>query len=845
MRVKGEGPMPCGLMGVGEGPGIVESKYGRPFIGPSGAELDRYLNGYTLPLREAIYISNLFKEWASGAPIKGKEPSQADLDLSEWELKLELQTVQPEIVFTLGGYSTKWFLGSWATMEHVHGILFLVHYCPECGDRWRSEIAPTQISAPVCSCPWGYKLTAQTFHVLPVIHPAAGLHQPTYAAQTAADLMTLSLVLKMTPEERDAFCWRKAPKGEYHLTGPMTPAYQIGADVAIDTEGSVKHPWGFSVCATPGLAWVTKHTGASLTLSPYIQWICHHYMHDKKVVEAMGGEIPEDSFDDTMVMAYLLGIEPQGLKALAYRHLGVERPDFADIFIEKVPLYGKPGQDRLKIDKKTGEPTIIPGKPGKLLKKTKTVVHTLDEVMARSPEDRQKVVDYAGADADDTRSLKPILWSKIQAMELEEIYEIDRRVLPLYARMEQVGMPVNMPYYAEFGQWLTDEIEVKTMLLQMDWPDFNPASPDQVAAIMFDHLKLPGGKKTPTGARFSTNDKIMEALKDHPFVAAMIEWRELAKLKNTFIDPLPQYVVGGRLHFELLATRVVSGRLAAKNPNTLASPKYTELGQRFRGGVQAPPGRLLGSWDLNQIELRVLAMDSGSEFLRHVFLTGSDNHTRTAQKIFALPEGVKESPAQRVAAKAVNFSIPMGTTGVGLAEQMRKHHYAFPELTGQVFKTLDERRHAQIDVCQQWIDGVIALWGIDSYIKGKHAEARRYGYVRSRGGRIRFLPSVLSPNKQIRLAALRDAQAYGPQAGARYFMKQVEYRVWSEIIKPFQKQGAYIEPILDIHDDLLLEFQEDLGGLLLPLITNMVAESFDTEIPITAKGAVGVKWSEI
>lgn len=827
--------MPCGLMAVGEGPGIVESKYGRPFIGPSGAELDRYLNGYTLPIREHIYITNLFKEWAAGTPTKGKEPTDADFELSEWELRLELETVQPQIVFTLGGWSTKWFLGDWATMEHVHGILFKTAYCKACGDTWQLE--PDMLTGAWCNCGYATE-TAQIFHVLPVIHPAAGLHQSTYAAQTAADLLTLSLVLKMDPEDRDAFCWKKAPKGEYHLTGPMTPAYEIGTDVAIDTEGSVKAPWGFSICKTPGLAWVTKHSpGGSLSLSPYIRWICHHYMHDKKVVEAMGGEIPEESFDDTMLMAYLLGIEPQGLKALAYRHLGVERPDFLDIFSEKVPLYGKPGKDKVKKDG-----TVIPGKPGKLLKKTKTIIHSMDTILAKSP---QTVIDYAGADADDTRSLKPILWSKIQAMELEEIYEIDRKVLPLYARMEQVGMPVNMPYYAEFGKWLAEEIEIKTFLLQCEYEGFNPASPDQVAAIMFDHLKLPGGKKTPTGARFSTNDKIMEALKDHPFVAAMIEWRELAKLKNTFIDPLPQYVIGGRLFFELLATRVVSGRLAAKNPNTLAFPKYTLLGQRFRGGVQAPPGRLLGSWDLNQIELRVLAMDSGSAFLKNVFLTGADNHTLTAQKVFDLPATQKETPSQRVAAKAVNFSIPMGTTGVGLAEQMRKHHYAFPELKDQSFKSLDEHRHAQIEVCQAWIDSVIALWGIDSYIKGKHAEARRYGYVRSRGGRIRFLPSVLSPNKQIRLAALRDAQAYGPQAGARYFMKQVEYRVWTEIIKPFQKMGLYIEPILDIHDDLLLEFQEDLGELLLPLIEQMVADSFDTEIPITAKGAVGTKWSEI
>lgn len=835
-------------MGIGEGPGIVESKTGQCFVGPSGAELGRYLNGYALPIREDLYLTNLFKEWATGAPTKGKEPTQADLDLSEWELHLELQTCQPKVIFTLGAWSTRWFLGA-VQMEAVHGILFKVGYCPHCLDRWRIEPGHSTVGDAVwCSCPQAWRGGGRSFCVLPVVHPAAGLHQPTMAAMTAYDLTQLAIVLKKPVTDWDAMCWRKAPAGHYQMMASSTMGpnlYATGIEAGLDTEGYVDKPWGYSASFEPGTGIVGKYTpGTQIHLPPQIRWVLHHYMHDKKVVEAMGGSIPEDSFDDTMVMAYLLGIEPQALKALAYRHLGVDRPDFMDIFSEQIPQYGKPGKDTVKITKTHGLTikTLIPGKPGKLLKKAKTIIHTMDEILAKDP---QTVIDYAGADASDTLALKPILWSRIQDLGLEGIYEIDRRVLPLYARMEQVGMPVNMDYYAEFATWLASELEIKTFLLQTEYPDLNPASPDQVAAIMFDHLKLPGGKKTPSGDRFSTNDKIMEALKDHPFVAAMIEWRELAKLKNTFIDPLPQYVRGGRLFFELLPTRVVSGRLAAKNPNTLAFPKYTDLGKRFRGGVQAGPGRLLGSWDLNQIELRVLAMDAGSTTLRKAFLTGEDIHSRTASKVFGIPPGVKEAPAQRVAAKAVNFGIPMGLTEVGLAEQMRRHHYPFPELKGQTFTNTDAHRKAQAEVCRSWIKAVIADWGIAGYIDDCHAEARRFGYIRSRGGRIRFLPSVLSPNKQIRQAAQRDAQAYGPQAGCRFYMKQVEYRVWIEVIKPLQHQGMYIEPILDIHDDLLLEFDMDLGSLLLPLIESMVADSFDTEIPITAKGSVGTKWSEI
>ncbi len=857
MRVHGVGSKTTRLMFVGEGPGQMESQTGIPFHpdAPAGAELTRYLNGYSLPTRGNCWITNLVKEWGPGLLKKKQEVTADDVARDEWELKVELDQIQPWIVCTLGRWSTRWFLGPDADMDACHGLLFLCDYCAFCGWRKSALTHSLPVTGSACS---DCGTVPQRFYVVPVYHPAAGLHQPDLAARTAHGLAQLSLILKLPHDQWWSRAWTMAPKGVYTRveTISLGTKYPYGIDTEFDPKTG--EPWGFSVAHTPGEGYVLERAGAGgvqlytygpggpadVQVPPH--WVFHFYGADAPKLAAMGIPIDEDRFDDTGVMAYLLGVEPQALKDLALRHLGRVRPTFEDLFYDRQPLYGKPGKDKVKVHKKTGLVTVTPGKPGKLLKATKLVIKTMDQV----PE--QVATDYAGADADDTISLKPILWQKVQDLGMAGIYEIDRRVLPLYSRMEQAGLPVDPAHFKTLGKDLADELEVRTMALQYEYPDFNPGSPDQVAALLFDHLKLPGYKKTPTGKRFTTNDKILSALAPlHPAVQAIIDWREVQKLKSTFVDPLLDYCrpapdgSGLRLYFQLLPTRVVSGRLAAKDPNVLAFPKYTPLGKKIRKGFRSVPGRLLGSFDLNQIELRVLCLDSGSQSLKEMFLTGADIHGRTGAKIFGGSPELYAEGAKRVAAKAVNFSIPMGTTGYGLAEQMRRNGYPFPELAGATFKNRKERMQAEVEVCTAWINGVLDLWDLRPYISEKHAEARRYGYVSCRWGRKRFLPSVLSPNPQIREAALREAQAFGPQAGARGFMKTIEWRVWREVIQPLQKDGYYIEPVLDIHDDLTCEFQADLADVWMGVVGSIFNSTFNEAIPITAKGGVGQCWGDL
>jgi uracil-DNA glycosylase family 4 len=1088
MRVQGEGPVPCVLCLVGEGPGLIESKLGRPFVetAPAGAELTRYLNGYSLPVRSEVYITNLIKAWEKGAPTKGKGVTPEDIARDEWELNLELATVQPRIVGALGLYAARWFLGPSVTMDASHGLLFKVRYCPTCGSR-SSVLSPI----PLCPC-----ADLPVVYVMNIYHPAAGLHQPELAARTAYDMAQLSAILKLPSSEWDSRCWHPAPSGVYtEHTGWASPGW--APEQGLDTEGTPEAPWGLSCSVGSGKA-IVKRCGLVYPGNdegepmlwpenlPNTTWILHNYLWDAHVLKGMGvGEIPEDQFHDTMLAAYLLGVEPQGLKELAFRHLGRVRPSYEEV---------------------VGEWQVQYGKTGKPKKKKKLVLKSLDEIPLTT------AIQYAGGDADDTLSIKPILWKRVQDLGLEEVYEMDRKVLPLYARMEEVGLPVDLAYYRQFKEDIEGEILISSLSLQEDYPGLNPDSPDQVAALLFDHLKLPGGKKTPTGKRFSTQDKYLETLTGyHPVVARIQDHRELQKTK-TFIDDVFQFSRPNaegdlRLYFRLLPTRVVSGRVAYKDPNVGAFPKRSERGKQFRRGVRARPGRSLGSWDFclapgtriltadlrwipiekasvgqtligieehhhtvegwlrprrtktttivrmgsriaetirivlsngrqvvaslehpwlakrrrifqwvksrdlrigdqlakfvepwaedtsydggwlagfldgegslnaegatvtvtqkqgpllekaqalllargyefhdpvgpkmggfpgsstassiwmcgaadcmrllgelrpgrllsaaprlwegrepikakrgkwspnnyqpvtivdlvpngiqevvslettahtfvaeglfthnSQIELRVLALDSAPSPLQGLIASGVDLHERTAERIFGVPPGEQDQCLHRIPAKTTNFSIIMGTTKMGLAEQQRRNGYPFPELTGTHFTSLKARREAEEEVCDRWIKSVIDDWGIAGYIADRHAEARRYGGVRDRWGRIRWLPSVLSPNRTIREEAQRQAQAFPPQAGARGFVKHWESEVWRTVIRPLRAEGWYVEPLLDLHDDLVLEFDEELGGMLKPLIESIAVNLFQCAVPIVCKGSVGPVWGDL
>lgn len=827
MRVKGQGPIPSSLMFVGEGPGQLESQTGVPFHpkAPAGAELTRYLNGYDLPKREDVYITNLVKEWEGGVWKKKQDVTPDDIARDEGELQAELTLVTPSIVCTLGRHATHWFLGGKPDMDACHGLLFRRIYCLACG-----QIAQTIYDVAGTPCPSCGSMATDYLFVLPCFHPAAGLHQSDQAAKTAYDLAQLASILKQPASCWPNLAWKPGALGQYYWVVEAAKHDNPCGDFGVDSEGTPDKPWSLQIAPKPGWGVVGLPETLGPALAKAFGWgtpVFHFAMVELQMFAALGIPWPEQ-FHDTGLMAYVLGLEPQALKDLAFRHLGLDLPTYSETVGHWVQQFTKSG------------------KPCKGKNAQKWVLRTLDDIP------KQQAVNYAGADPDVTLRLKPILWQKIVSQGLEQVYELDRQMLPVYARMEMVGLPVNEQHFQEFGAFLAEDLEIRTWILQHEFGDqFNPGNSDHVAEILFGQLGLPGAKKTPVKQRFSTNDKILQSLKgQHPVVEAIIDWREVQKLKTTFVDQLPEYCRPGlcddlRLYYKLLPTRVVSGRLAAKDPNVLALPKHSELGKRFRAGIQAPGGRLLGSWDFDQIELRVLALDSGSPTLREIFGSGQDLHARTAFRIFGVPPHQQDKSLHRLPAKAVNFGIPMGMTEMGLAEQYRKNGYPWPELKGVIFESQKDLFKAQAEVCRQHIQTVIDEWQIEGYLEEKRAQARRFGYVTDCWGRRRYLANVSSPNKHVAEEACRMAQSFPIQAGARGFYKTVVAKVWQDVIRPLQAEGYYIEPLLDIHDDLLLEFQDDMADWLNPLIESYFNGTFQLTIPITCKGSIGARWSDL
>jgi DNA polymerase-1 len=362
----------------------------------------------------------------------------------------------------------------------------------------------------------------------------------------------------------------------------------------------------------------------------------------------------------------------------------------------------------------------------------------------------------------------------------------------------------------------------------------NPASGDQVAEWLFDDMQLPWKKKTK-GGRPETGKRTLEALsKDYSLspenrqcVALVVEARGIQKDKS-FCDSAQEYTrADGRLHPRLLLTRTGTGRTAAKDPNVLAFPKHSARGKLVRGGFVAQEGRMLTEWDLSQIDLRCLAFDSGDERMIAQFHSGHDFHTAGAADRFKKSvEAVTKD--ERFRQKKVNFAIPMGTTEHGLTDSFHQD--------GQTSQTVDQSAvllrawHAQYPQASAYIDG-------------KHAQARRHGFVTNWLGRMRYLEGVQSSDKFARREAERQAQATPIQGGARDVVKLWMAQIWLRL--PALRKRYYVEAVLDVHDSVLFEHDEAATEELNALVLDALAAIQQFSVPITAEGASGYRWSDL
>ncbi|HWT87348.1 MAG TPA: DNA polymerase I, partial [Candidatus Angelobacter sp.] len=393
----------------------------------------------------------------------------------------------------------------------------------------------------------------------------------------------------------------------------------------------------------------------------------------------------------------------------------------------------------------------------------------------------------AGERADFLRRLAPVLRAQIKAEGLESVYEkIDLPLAPVLADMERVGVRVDPKVLDKMSQSMEKEVRrLEKEIWKMAGGEFNINSPAQLADILFDKLNLaPAAKRGKAKARSTAADVLEELSASHPLPAKIIEYREIAKLKSTYVDSLPKLIhpETGRLHTSMSQTGTATGRLSSSDPNLQNIPIRTELGREIRAAFVAEKGKILLSADYSQIELRVMAHFSKDPVLIDAFRNGEDIHARTAQEVFGVGP-LAQTGEHRRAAKAINFGIIYGLSAFGLAQQLG----------------IEQREAAQ------FINAYFTRYkGVKTYLENVLTETRKTAVAKTLFGRIRPIPEISSPQIQLRNFAERTALNSPLQGTAADLIKLAMI----SIDRRLSEEKFEAKMILQVHDELLFEAPE-------------------------------------
>lgn len=391
--------------------------------------------------------------------------------------------------------------------------------------------------------------------------------------------------------------------------------------------------------------------------------------------------------------------------------------------------------------------------------------------------------------------------------------DLEQPLEPVLLRMEQRGIRIDTELLRIQSAELADEIaalekEIHTQAGQ----SFNVGSPKQLGVVLFEKLGLPTSKKTKTG--YSTDTDVLQKL-EHPIAKEVLQWRELSKLKSTYVDALPQMIreEDGRVHTSFNQVLTTTGRLSSNNPNLQNIPIRTERGQRVRQAFIADAGKKLLSVDYSQIELRILAHISEDPGLRNAFLEDLDIHTATAAEIYSIPLA-EVTPNQRRNAKAVNFGIAYGQGAFGLAENL-----GIP------------RKEAQ-DIIGRYFEKFV---NVRDYIENTIKDAHEKGYVETLFGRRRYIEELRSKSPMLKKAAERAAINAPIQGTASDLVK----KAMIDIAKTVE-----VDMLLQVHDELIFEGTEETLNAKVPQIVSIMESAMKLSVPLKVNYSIGNNWDE-
>jgi len=432
--------------------------------------------------------------------------------------------------------------------------------------------------------------------------------------------------------------------------------------------------------------------------------------------------------------------------------------------------------------------------------------------------------EYSCEDVDYTLRLKEIFQPELKEKALEKLfYEVELPLIEVLAEMELVGVCVDMDYLKNMSRSVQEDLNrLIGEIYALAGREFNINSTQQLSQVLFDHLKLPPMRKTEKKAALSTDFGVLEELaKIHPLPKLLLDYRQLSKLKSTYIDALPELISKktGRIHTSFNQTVTATGRLSSSDPNLQNIPIRTELGKKIRKAfIPQSKDFLILSCDYSQIEPRILAHFSEDKTLMTSFINDEDIHQRTASEVFGVPLS-KVTPEQRRLAKTTNFSIMYGVSAYGLSQST--------DMTPQE--------------AQAFIDVYFKRYPkVKKYLEESINKAREMGYALTLFGRRRFIPEIESSNRRKREFAERVAINTPIQGSAADLIKIVMI----EIFKELKKRKTKTEMILQVHDELVFEvFKEELNWVK-EMVKDKMENTVKLKVPIKVDMKVGENWLE-
>ena len=437
----------------------------------------------------------------------------------------------------------------------------------------------------------------------------------------------------------------------------------------------------------------------------------------------------------------------------------------------------------------------------------------------------EEIKEYAVEDADVTLQLKEIFTLELDRTGTKKLFEeIEIPLVKVLADMEKEGIRVDVEFLKSLSKTLDDDIKtLEANIFETAGEKFNLASPKQLGDVLFDKLKIGGAKqkKTKTG-QYATGEEVLSYLAaENPIVKDILDWRQLVKLQNTYVEALPNQVdkITNRIHTDYMQAVAATGRLSSNNPNLQNIPIRTERGRQIRKAfVARDENHTLVSADYSQIELRVIAALSGEENMIKAFQNQEDIHKSTASKVFNVPldEVTRE---QRSHAKTVNFGIIYGVSAFGLSNQTNLSRKESADLIEAYYQTYPR---------------------LKSYIQEQIDFARENGYVQTVLGRRRYLKDINSQNAIVRGGAERNAVNAPIQGSAADIIKIAMINIHKKLTSENWKSKM----LLQVHDELVFDVHNSELEKIQPMIKHKMEQAFKLDVPLVVELGRGENWLE-